>query len=166
MYGPALLVCPILHAGATSRQVYLPEGHRWIDYWNRTVYVGGKTINVDAPIKHIPLFVKAGSIIPYNATDTKTCSASTPLLVTVYEGADGQFDLYDDDGETLDYKNGDYRHVKFNWNNSTRTLHIAESKGKLNIGVRKIEVVLKSLDGKKDKSKNVKYNGKSLNVKL
>lgn len=109
MYGPAFLVSPVTEAGATSRKIYLPKGADWIDYHTGKRYDGGQTITADAPLERMPLFVKAGSIIPL-ANDT----------IDVYPGTDADLTLYEDDGETWKFKYGEYTETRLHWNDAKR----------------------------------------------
>ena len=109
MFGPSLMVCPVYEYGATSRNVYLPEGSRWFDYYNDSVYDGGQTIVADAPYERIPLFVPAGAVLVWgkdvNYVDER---AADELTVDCYAGADGHFMLYEDDGTSNAYLKGGF----------------------------------------------------------
>lgn len=97
MFGPALLINPILEANPTTWTTYLPETKGgWFDFWTNTHYDGGQSVTIPVSNDHIPVFVRAGSIVPM-----------TDGIIT-YPGADGEFYLYDDDGETNDYLKGKY----------------------------------------------------------
>ena len=100
MFGPAFLVAPVTEQGATSREVYLPAGTNWYNYWTNERVKGGQTITVQAPIDTIPLFVRAGSIIPLGAPVESTHQAQAIEQVRVYPGADANFTLFSDDGKT------------------------------------------------------------------
>jgi alpha-D-xyloside xylohydrolase len=122
MFGPALLVAPITDQGMTSRSVYLPAGTDWYNFWTNEKVHGGQTITVAAPIDTIPLFVRAGSIIPLGEPVESTNEQQKIAEVRVYPGTDGEFVLYQDDGTTYDYEKGkaDLTH-----------LHWADASGKL-----------------------------------
>ncbi|MGA1797359.1 TIM-barrel domain-containing protein [Sphingomonas sp. 4RDLI-65] len=104
MFGPAFLVAPVTEQGATTRTVYLPAGTDWYDYWTEQRFTGGQTITVKAPIEQIPLFVRAGSIIPMGAEIQSTATRQKLDSIRVYPGRSSDFTLYDDDGVTNDYK--------------------------------------------------------------
>lgn len=106
MYGPAFLVAPVTDQGATHRTVYLPAGCDWYNYWTNERLQGGQTILVDAPIDTLPLFVRAGSIVPLGSDVESTQEAQTIASLRVYPGANGSFSLYDDDGKTYAYEKG------------------------------------------------------------
>src|SRR6185437_770889 len=105
-FGPSFLVAPVTEQGATSRRVYLPAGANWYNYWTNRLVKGGQAIQVNAPIDEIPLFVRAGSIIPMAAPVESTAQKLTIAQVRVYAGSDSSFTLYDDDGVTYAYEHG------------------------------------------------------------
>ncbi|MGD0901639.1 MAG: glycoside hydrolase family 31 protein [Terracidiphilus sp.] len=122
MFGPAFLVAPVTEQGATSRQVYLPAGTDWYNYWTNERVKGGQTITVQAPIDTIPLFVRAGSIVPLGAPVESTHEAQAIAKVRVYPGADGSFTLFSDDGKTYAYEQGAGSVTKLHWNDAKRQL--------------------------------------------
>jgi alpha-glucosidase/alpha-D-xyloside xylohydrolase len=122
MYGPAFLVAPVVDQGATSRTVYLPAGCDWYNYWTNERLHGGQTIQVDAPIDTLPLFVKAGSIVPLGSEIGSTDQAQTIASVRIYPGADSSFSLFQDDGTTYGYEKGAGSVTKLLWNDKTRQL--------------------------------------------
>jgi alpha-D-xyloside xylohydrolase len=132
MFGPAFLVAPITDQGATSRMVYLPAGADWYNYWTNERVRGGQTIKVDAPIDVLPLFVRAGSIVPLGEPVESTHQAQKLAKIRVYPGTDADFTLYDDDGRTYDYEKGG--------GNITR-LHWDDAAGKMSSASGKVEVV-------------------------
>jgi alpha-D-xyloside xylohydrolase len=111
MFGPALLVAPVTEQGMTSRQVYLPTGTDWYNYWTSEKLHGGQWITANAPIDTIPLFVKAGSILPLGAPVESTNEVQKIAKIKVYPGSDTNFDLYSDDGTTYDYEKGKFEVV-------------------------------------------------------
>ena len=165
MYGPAFLVCPILKAGINKRMVYLPKGKNWIDYWTGQNYTGGKTIDADAPIDKMPLFVQAGAIIPVYPSVQKHIARQNPMEIHVYEGSNGYFELYEDDGETLDYERGRYSRIPFSWNEAEKTLTIENKVGEFGETERDFHVICKN-KAKEDVRKSARYNGKEMIVKM
>lgn len=111
MFGPSFLVAPVMEK-ATSRRVYLPKGTKWHDWWTGKVHEGGQTITVDAPIDKIPLFVRAGSIIP------------TTEGIKTFPGADGEFTVYEDDGVSFKYRQGDFKLTHYRWNDKKQHLTV------------------------------------------
>ena len=126
-YGPAST--PIENALKT-REVYLPKGATWFDFWSGKAQTGGRPIQADAPISHIPLFVKAGSIIPMGPrlqfADEKP---DATIELRVYPGADGAFTLYEDEGDGYRYENGACATIPLTWSDKTKTLTIGARKG-------------------------------------
>lgn len=103
MFGPDFLVAPVTHQGQTSREVYLPAGTDWYNYWTNEKYHGGQTIVAQAPIETLPLFVRAGSILPLGEPVENLNQPQALKEIRIYPGADGSFTLYQDDGATEDY---------------------------------------------------------------
>jgi alpha-D-xyloside xylohydrolase len=118
MFGPAFLVAPVTEQGAASREVYLPAGTDWYNYWTNELVKGGQTITVDAPIDTIPLFVRAGSIIPLGAPVESTHQTQAIARIRVYPGADASFTLFSDDGTTYAYENGAGSITRLRWDDT------------------------------------------------
>jgi alpha-glucosidase len=108
LLGPSLLVAPIITQGATSRAVYLPQGNDWYDFYTDTMYAGGSSVTASAPLDTIPVYVRAGAILPSGPVMQYTSDPSAPpdLTVDVYPGPDSTFVLYEDDGSSLGYQIG------------------------------------------------------------
>jgi alpha-D-xyloside xylohydrolase len=117
MFGPALLVAPVTEQGRTSRRIYLPAGTEWYDFWTNERFHGGQTITAAAPIDRIPIFVRAGAILPLGSAVESTNEQQKIAKVKVYPGADGTFTLYRDDGATYEYEKGVFEVTKLSWNN-------------------------------------------------
>jgi len=128
MFGPALLVNPITSAGVTSRSVYLPAG-TWFDFWTGATVAGGAKSNADAPLSKIPLFVKAGSIIPFGPSIEYATQSADPIEIRVYKGQDGSFTLYEDAGDTYEYEIGKHAEIPFTWNDAQHQLTIGARTG-------------------------------------
>ncbi len=122
MFGPALLVAPVTQQGATSRQVYLPAGSDWYNYWTDQKLPGGQTVAVQAPIDQIPLFVKAGSILPLGAPVESTHDKQPLAQIKIYPGADAAFTLYNDDGTTYAYEKGAHQITTLRWDDKAGKL--------------------------------------------
>lgn len=130
VFGPSLLVCPVIKPSVTSRTVYLPAGTHWTDFWTGQTVMGGQNITALAPIQTMPLFVRAGSILPMGPEIEYTSEKpADPLELRVYPGADGAFTLYEDEGVTNDYQHGRYATIPFTWNDKTHTLTIGARRG-------------------------------------
>ncbi len=129
MFGPALLVCPVTsEANATTKSVYLPEGV-WYDFWTGKKTNGRQTITADAPLDKIPLFVRAGSILPMGPEITYADTPANPIELRVYTGADGEFVLYEDRGDGYEYEKGEYATIPFRWSESSQELAIGHTSG-------------------------------------
>jgi alpha-glucosidase/alpha-D-xyloside xylohydrolase len=122
MYGPAFLVAPVTEQGATQRSVYLPAGSDWYNYWTNERLHGGQTIVVDAPIDTLPLFVRAGSIVPLGSEVESAQRPQTIASVKVYPGADGSFALFQDDGTTYGYEKGAGSITRLTWDEAAHQL--------------------------------------------
>jgi alpha-D-xyloside xylohydrolase len=131
MFGPALLAAPVLDQGMTSRRVYLPAGTDWYDWWTNKHFSGGQWIDAAAPIERIPLFVRAGSIVPLGSPVQNTTQRQAVQEIRVYPGANASFTLYDDDGATNAYKAGGGRSALLRWDDAARRL---SASGKLPTG--------------------------------
>ncbi len=131
MFGPALLVSPVLTEGATQRTFYLPGvGTRWYDFWTGEKLTGGRHIEAAAPLERIPLYVRAGSILPLGPEEEYADEKPNgPIELRVYPGADGAFTLYNDEGDNYDYERGAHSTTTLTWSDATRTLTIAARQG-------------------------------------
>ena len=124
MFGPAFLVAPVTQQGQTEKDVYLPAGSDWYNYWTNEKLAGGRWVKVAAPIEQIPLFVKAGSIVPFGAEIQSTASKQAIAEIRVYPGKDGAFALYDDDGVSYDYEKNKGTQVRLQWNDAAGRLTV------------------------------------------
>jgi alpha-D-xyloside xylohydrolase len=122
MFGPAFLVTPVTEQGQTSRKVYLPEGADWYNYWTNERFKGGQTVEVAAPIDKLPLFVRAGSIVPLGTPVESTHDDQKIAKVRVYPGTDADFIMYSDDGMTYDYEKTGGQVTSFHWDDATGKL--------------------------------------------
>ncbi|MET0320800.1 MAG: glycoside hydrolase family 31 protein [Duganella sp.] len=118
MFGPAFLVAPVTEQGQTEKNVYLPAGADWYNFWTNEKLTGGQWVKVAAPIEQIPVFVRAGSIVPMGSEIQSTASKQTIAEIKVYPGANGEFALYDDDGVSYDYEKGKASLVKLRWDDA------------------------------------------------
>ena len=176
MFGPAFLVAPVTQYKARSREVYLPAGSSWYDFYSGRSIAGGKTISAAAPYERMPLFVRAGSIVPTGPAIQHTGNNShSPVTLHVYTGADGRFSLYEDDGVSRQYLHGQYSRIPLSWDERTKTLTIGarEGEGYPGMGGRRVINILwmrpgsarpLSFDGKPDAS--VTYAGAPLTVRM
>ena len=120
MFGRSLLISPVTEPSVTSWTTYLPRNvGGWYDYYTGRHYEGGQSVTTDVAADFIPVFVRAGSIIPVKGDE-----------VLLYPGADGSFTLYEDDGATRDYEQGQCSRIKFQWDDASRRLTISKRQGK------------------------------------
>jgi alpha-D-xyloside xylohydrolase len=186
LFGKSILVSPVTKAmyskntqedfGAIkSKELYLPKGSDWLDFWTGEKFVGGQKISKETPIDIMPLYVKAGSIIPFGpkvqfATEKKWDS----LEIRVYEGANGSFTLYEDENDNYNYEKGAYSTITFSWNNAKNELTIGDRKGTFNgmIPNRKFNIVRVAknkgtgMDAVQKFDNEVSYSGTKVVVKL
>ncbi len=124
LWGHDILVAPVYTKGAKERSVYLPPGD-WYDFWTDEEYEGGRVISREVDLETMPVYVRAGAIIPMDPirqfTDQPT---DEPMVVTIYAGADGDFTLYEDDGKSMEYQQGAYSTTHFHWDNAENQLSI------------------------------------------
>jgi alpha-D-xyloside xylohydrolase len=129
LFGPAILVSPVTTQGATSRTVYLPEA-TWYDFWTGEKQEGGKRIEADAPLSKLPLFVRAGSIIPMGPSmEWTTEKPSDPIELRIYPGADGDFTLYEDENDSYRYEKGVHATIVMHWDDGAKTLTLGARDG-------------------------------------
>lgn len=131
LFGPAIMVTPVTKAGATNIPVYLPATSApWYNFWTGETVAAGQRIETAAPVETLPLFVKPGSIIPMGPFLQYTGEKpADPIEVRVYRGADGEFTLYDDEGDDYNYENGKYATIPISWNEASQTLEIGKRTG-------------------------------------
>ncbi|HVR20190.1 MAG TPA: TIM-barrel domain-containing protein [Polyangiaceae bacterium] len=131
MFGPSFLVSPITEYRATSRSVVLPATPGgWYDFWSGASAAGGQSVKVPAPLDAIPVHVRAGSIVPFGPELTYTGEKpADPIVLFVYAGSDGEFELYEDDGTSYAYEKGAFSVIPMRWNDATRTLTLAARRG-------------------------------------
>jgi alpha-D-xyloside xylohydrolase len=149
MFGPALLVNPVTTYKARSRSVYLPESAGWFDFWTGASLAGGQTTDAAAPYDQLPLYVRAGSILPTGPDLQYTGEKpADPITLYVYGGADGSFALYEDDGLSYSYEKGEFASIPIHWNDASQTLTIGKREGSFHgmLKERTFRVVLVSRD--------------------
>ena len=184
MFGRSLLVCPVLHPLYTKEQVewtpdrdypvvdwtaekqydvYLPAGAQWYDYYTHACYEGGQTITTASPLAYAPIFVKAGSIIPFGPEVQYAQEKPWDALdVVVYPGADAEFVLYEDEGDGYGYENGVCSTITFKWNDKAHTLTIGKRQGKYPGMLATRTFNVKVVGGAE---KVAAYNGKEVKLK-
>ena len=129
MFGKSFLVAPVTEPKVNERDVYLPESVNWYDFRTGKYFKGGQTIKAEAPLDEIPLYIKAGSIIPMGPAIQYATEKSDPVEIRIYPGADGEFTLYEDENDNYNYEKGIYSTITFNWENEKKELTINDRKG-------------------------------------
>ncbi len=113
-----------------SATKYLPKGATWYDFWTNQQYKGGQDVTLETTLDRVPMFVRAGSILPLGPEMQYVGEkAWDNLEMRVYPGANGSFTLYEDEGDNYNYEKGDYATITFQWNDSKKQLTIGERKG-------------------------------------
>ncbi len=131
MLGPAFLVAPVTGPQATNKAVYLPAGTGWVNFWSGEKFDGGQTVNAAAPLAQMPLFVRAGSIVPLGPpVQFAGEKPADPLELRVYRGADGAFTLYEDEGDNYNYERGVHAAIPISWNEKAKMLTLGKRSGK------------------------------------
>jgi alpha-D-xyloside xylohydrolase len=129
LFGPAILVSPVTKEHATERTVYLPTGTGWYDFWTGARAAGGAEVNRAAPIERIPLDVRAGSILPLGPAIEYAGQAADPIELRIYPGADGDFNLYEDEGDSYRHEHGAHAIIPIHWDDASRTLTFGAREG-------------------------------------
>ena len=174
MFGPSLLVNPVYEYKQTKRELYLPTGAGWYDLYSGKWYAGKQKITAEAPYERMPLFVKAGSIIPFGPELQYTSEKpADTITLNIYTGADASFNLYEDEGTNYNYEKGAFSIIPIKYNESTKTVTVGDRKGSFHGMLQKrtfrINIISPGktkrfdLDAKGDKE--VFYEGKKLNIK-
>jgi alpha-glucosidase/alpha-D-xyloside xylohydrolase len=129
LWGRDILVAPVVEKAATSRNIYLPDG-RWYDFWLEDVYQGSREVSRKVDLETMPLFVRAGAIVPLGPVRQYTTERTDePVSLTIYPGANGAFTLYEDDGRSFDYERGDWMGIDLRWNDAGRVLSMRLTPG-------------------------------------
>ncbi|AXC10263.1 Alpha-glucosidase [Acidisarcina polymorpha] len=158
LFGPSLLIAPVVEQAARERAVYLPEGVWW-DCWTNRQYKGPQTIKRPVDLETIPFYVRAGAVIPTGPVKQWTSAPSTdPLTLTVYPGADGASSLYEDDGISYACEHGDYTRTTMLWNDRTHTLTLRASRPGIE---RRFKVALAG-----SAAKEIVFTGRDTDFKL
>lgn len=174
MFGPSLLINPVYAYKATQRNVYLPAGTGWYDLYTGKYTDGGSSVSADASYERMPVFVKAGSIIPTGPEiEYVTQRPTDPLIVYVYEGDNGSFELYEDDGLNYNYEKGEFSNIPFRYDDAAKTLTIGDRKGRFT-GMLQKRTMYIQLIGKRNpsamdftlKGKKISYTGRAVKINL
>jgi len=168
MFGPAILVNPVLKQNAKHRTVYVPAETAWYDFWTGSLIQGGQEIEAEATLERLPLFIRAGSILPFGPEiDFATENPAGPVELRIYRGANASFDLYEDSGDTYDYEMGQHSTIQIRWDEANHKLTLGSRSGSFPgmVAIRNFRVVFVSENhGSGSASSNsidreVTYNG-------
>jgi len=187
MFGKSILVAPVTEpmytkdviAGQSnnkvqdfstikSKDVYLPAQTSWYDFWTNEKFEGGQTISKETPINVMPLYIKAGSIIPFgpNVQYAEEKDWSN-LEIRVYLGSNGEFALYEDEKDNYNYEKGAFSIIKFNWDNGNKKLTINKSEGSFDGMLKNRSFNIVFIDGQNESiSKTIDYKGEKVELKL
>ena len=143
---------------------YLPKGAAWYDFWTGKYYAGGQDVTLATTLDRVPMFVRAGSILPLGPEMQYVGEkAWDNLEVRIYPGANGSFTLYEDEGDNYNYEKGQYATITFQWNDKARTLTIGERKGSYPGMLQKRQFTIVTPNGKQ---KVIEYNGQKMQVSI
>jgi alpha-glucosidase (family GH31 glycosyl hydrolase) len=160
LWGRNVLVAPVVEKGATTRSIYLPRS-AWYDYWTGERLEGGREISRPVDLETIPLYVRAGSILPLGPVKQFTAEkVDGPLSVSIYPGGDASFLLYEDDGTSFNYRNGEWMGIQMAWDDARRrlSLRLASGSRMLSPQPRDITVQLAAA------TRGVKFEGKPVEI--
>ncbi len=182
MFGRSILAAPVLDPQYTEEKVvrgevnavdwtatktaqkYLPKGVAWYDFWTGKRYTGGQTLNVKTPLNRVPMFVRAGSIVPMGPVMQYVGEKTWDNLeLRIYPGADVTFTLYEDEGDNYNYEKGAYTTILIRWSERAKTLTISERKGSYPGMLQKRQFTVVTPDGS---CQDVEYTGQELKIKL
>ena len=175
MFGPALMACPVGYYKARNRSVYFPAQCGWYNLYTGEYTKGGQRLIVDAPYEQIPVFVREGAIIPFGPEMEWSDEKPAELInLYVYEGQDGSFQLYEDEGTNYNYEKGKYATVDITYDDVTKTVSFGARKGQFPgmLKNRRFNIVFVSKDAPKPlnldnpEGKMVNYSGKAVSVRL
>ena len=173
MFGPAFMACPVATYKARSRDVYFPKQSGWYDLYSGKHYTGGQKVCVSAPYERMPVFVREGAIVPFGPELQWTDEKKPELIhLYIYSGADGAFELYEDEGVNYNYEKGKSSKILFQWNDASRTLTIGARRGSFDgmLKQRRFQVVVVKdgtpLNLDNPQGTMVEYKGKQLTVHL
>lgn len=164
MFGPSLLIHPVVEKGAGTYKSYLPANKGgWYDFWTGKHHAGKQYVQTSIDLEKMPVFVKGGSILPWGAPKQYTSEKSDePLTLRIYPGADATFCLYEDEGTNHHYEEGAYSRIPLTWDEAEQTLTIGKRQGSFD-GMEKTRTFIIEKDGVK---KEIVYKGKKLKVEL
>jgi len=160
LWGRDMLIAPVYKKGATTRDVYLPAG-KWYDWWTGKAETGGRTVQRAVDLATMPINVRAGAILPIDPIRQYTGQkVDEPMALKIYRGANGSYTLYDDDGTSLDYLEGDSVQTRFKWDDAAKTLSIEPASKQTATRAFQVELIP---DGG---TRKIQYSGQRLDLKF
>lgn len=175
LFGPSIMVCPVYEYKAREREVYLPEGTGWYDFYSGKYYTGGQTINASAPYERIPLFIREGAIIPVGPEIEYTgMDDGKEIKLFVFEGRNNDFALYEDENVNYNYEKGACSLIPFKYDDESKTLKIGNREGTFEgmVSEKTISIVTMNkgsnfgFDPEINTQIKIKYNGEQQTIKL
>jgi alpha-D-xyloside xylohydrolase len=175
MFGPSILVVPITEPGAKQWSLYLPAHKKgWIDFRSGKKWQGGVNVEIPVDLSSIPLFVKAGSIIPMGPVKQFTSQhTDDPVEIRIYPGGDASFTLYEDEGNNYHYEQGQYSTIELQWNDAEATFTVGDRKGAFpgmeqtrSFRLVRVDPVNTTENGKTEKGVTIDYSGKQKSIRL
>jgi alpha-glucosidase/alpha-D-xyloside xylohydrolase len=162
LWGRDMLVAPVVKKDANVREIYLPEG-KWYDFWGGDDAISGRQyVKRFVDLETMPIYVRAGTILPLDPVRQYVDEpVDEPTTLRIYPGNDGEFELYNDDGRTLDFQEGEYSRTLLSWDDQARTLTIEPSEGEPMDRQFRVEVV-----GERDQEQTVDYQGERKQIKF
>jgi alpha-glucosidase/alpha-D-xyloside xylohydrolase len=160
LWGRDMLIAPVYEKGATNRDVYLPAG-KWYDWWTGKAETGGRSVQRAVDLATMPIYVRAGAIVPVDPIRQYTGQkVDEPMTLKIYRGANGNYTLYDDDGTSLEYLQGDSVQTRFKWDDAAKTLSIEPASKQTDPHAFQVELIP---DGG---TKKIQYTGQRLELKF
>lgn len=162
LFGKDLLIAPVVEQGAKSRMVYLPRG-TWHDFWTEKKMTGGKDVVRPIDLETMPIYVRAGTILPLGPVKQFTAEKSNdPMTLMIYPGADGEGEIYEDDGESFDFKQGAFFRTRLRWEDGARKLSISLARPARPYPARRFAIRIAS----ESKTREVAFDGRPVTVDL
>jgi alpha-D-xyloside xylohydrolase len=167
LFGKDLLIAPVTAPSVTTASVYLPEAESgWYDFWTEKPLRGGRTVESAAPVNTIPVFVRAGSILPLGPVEQYVDQMpESPIELRVYPGSDGTFTLYDDEGTNYDYESGQSSTIVLHWKDRSRELLIGRRAGSFPRMHNERSFVV-HVAGSTQAPQQVRYRGEAIRLQL
>jgi alpha-glucosidase/alpha-D-xyloside xylohydrolase len=164
LWGRDILVAPVFEKGATSRKLYLPRG-MWYDFWTEEKIEGGREIERKVELSTIPLFVRAGAVLPLGPVKQYSDEpVNEPLSLVIYSGVNGKTTLYEDDGKTFNHGRGEFMKVEMNWTDANRRLTLRLSPGSRMLAPNRRPLVIRMAG--QPTTRAATFDGRQLDIPL